>query len=280
MSAFGVLLQDTTTSHTMNETPAPEISKWYPPSETEGESVTVVREAHPPRPQPRPAPELETGRVTVGDEVFEEVAGPHSEEMPQARRFMIFEEIGEVEGQIMNERDDKEDRIVKLELDIAKMRREHQEALEEQTRQTRAAEERLKQTKDLLATKSAELSGARAFLSATDRLSEVEVLSIVRDLNENIYQVAVNLTDEWEKSRSQGTSRMDVDPSSQPWAPSLVKRVVDRDPAGLTFLLQACLCSQVMELTSSWGHHQELSILESIYKRLSASGKHPIAVAK
>ena len=48
MSAFGVLLQDTTTSHTMNETPAPEISKWYPPSETEGESVRVVREAYPP----------------------------------------------------------------------------------------------------------------------------------------------------------------------------------------------------------------------------------------
>ena len=157
---------------------------------------------------------------------------------------------------------------------------EHQKALEGQTRQTRVAEERLKQTKDLLGTKSAELSVVRAFLSATDRLSEVEVLSIVRDLNENIYQVAVNLTDEWEKSRSQDTSRMDVDPSSQPWAPSLVKRVVDRDPAGLTFLLQACLCSQVVELTSSWGHHQELSILESIYKRLSASGKHPIAVAK
>ena len=88
------------------------------------------------------------------------------------------------------------------------------------------AEERLKQTKDLLATKSAELSGARAFLSATDRLSEVEVLGIVRNLNENIYQIAVNLTDEWEKSRlSQTTSRIDVDPSSQPQAPSLVQRV-------------------------------------------------------
>ena len=88
------------------------------------------------------------------------------------------------------------------------------------------AEERLKQTKDLLATKSAELSGARAFLSATDRLSEVEVLGIVRNLNENIYQIAVNLTDEWERLRSQGTSQMDVDPPSQPRAPSLVQRVI------------------------------------------------------
>ena len=72
---------------------------------------------------------------------------------------------------------------------------------------------------------------------------------------------------------------MDVGPSSQPRAPSLVKRVIDRDPAGLTFLLQSCLCCQVVEMTSSWGHHQELAILESIYKRLFASGKHPIAVA-
>jgi len=91
-----------------------------------------------------------------------------------------------VENRTISERDDREDRIVKLEQDIAELRREYQKALEEQTQQTRAAEEHLKQTKDLLATKSAELSGARTFLSATRRLSEVEVLSIVRDLNENI----------------------------------------------------------------------------------------------
>ena len=44
----------------------------------------------------------------------------------------------------------------------------------------------------LLATRSAEPSGAQAPLSTTDRLSEVEVLSIVHDLNENIFQVTVN----------------------------------------------------------------------------------------
>ena len=79
---------------------------------------------------------------------------------------------------------------------------------------------------------------------------------------------------------SQTTSRIDVDPSSQPQAPSLVQRVVSRDPVGLTFLLQLCLCAQAVEMTSSWGHHQELAILESVYKRLFASGEHPITVAK
>jgi hypothetical protein len=54
------------------------------------------------------------------------------------------------------------------------------------------------ETNELSATRSAELSKAQMFLSATDRLSEMEVLSIVRALNEFFYQVAVNLTEEWE----------------------------------------------------------------------------------
>ena len=107
----------------MNETHAPEICVQDPPRETESGFVAVVRKAHPLRPEPCPAQEIETGRVMASDELFDRVAGPHSEEKPQAGRFMISEEIGEAEEQIMSERDEKEDRIVKLELDIAKMRR-------------------------------------------------------------------------------------------------------------------------------------------------------------
>jgi hypothetical protein len=82
-------------------------------------------------------------------------------------------------------------------------------------RRIQGLEERLKETEELLATRSAELSGAQTFLSTTDRLSEVEVLSIVRDLNENIFQVAVNLTEEWEKlDPPQATGQMDADPAS------------------------------------------------------------------
>ena len=67
------------------------------------------------------------------------------------------------------------------------------------TQHARAMEQRLEEIDELSATRSAELSRAQTFLSTTDRLSEVEVLGIVQDLNENIYQVAVNWTDEWEK---------------------------------------------------------------------------------
>jgi hypothetical protein len=103
------------------------------------------------------------------------------------------------------------------------------------------------------------------------------VLGIVHDLNENIYQVAVNLTDEWEKLKpSQVTSRMDIDTVSRTRNSAFVQKVISRNPMGLTFLLQSCLCSQVAKVTSSWGHHQELAILESIYQRLSASGEHNI----
>lgn len=151
------------------------------------------------------------------------------------------------------------------------------EDVRRRTQRIREKEELLKQTEKLLATRSAELSGVHAFLSATDRLSEVEVLRFVHDLNENIYQVAVNLTDEWEKlESSQATGRMDVDSVSRSRGPALDQRAISRNPVGLTFLLQSCLCSQVAKMTSSWGHHQELAILESIYQHLSASGEYDI----
>ena len=168
-----------------------------------------------------------------------------------------------------------EDRIAELESEIGKTHGFYQGVVRGQTQHIRAIEERLKLTEELLETRSAELSGAQAFLSTTDRLSEVEVLNIVRDLNENIYQVAVNLTDEWESSWA--TGGMNIDPASQP---TVVKRVLDRDPTGLTFLLQSCLCSQVAKMTSRWGHYRGLAILELIYQRLSASGEHRIVDAR
>lgn len=138
---------------------------------------------------------------------------------------------------------------------------------------SRAVEERLKETEDLLAARSAELSGAHAFLSTTDRVSEDDVLGIVRDLNENIYQVAVRLTEEWRKlDPLQAATRTDVGPTPQR-VPFLFQLVRSRDPAGLTFSLQSCLCCRVVDMTLSWGHHRELAILESIYQRLSVSGE-------
>ena len=135
-------------------------------------------------------------------------------------------------------------------------------------------EERLKLTEELLETRSAELTGAQAFLSTNDCLSEAEMFSIVRDLNETVYQIAVELTEKWENLEPlRTTNPTEVDPVFQPYA-LLVRLIRKRIPMGLTFLLQSYLCFQVVSMTSSWDHHQELSVLRSIHQRLSASGEH------
>ena len=233
--------------------------------------------------------EVSTPRRSVGPEDMEWegiLAGP-VEVIPSGREeeeVLVFDlPCAIIEGErggeerLIGKQKCEGDRIVELEHEIERVRGLHREEVQKKTQHIQAVEEQLKQTKELLAMKSAELSGAHAFLSTTDRLSEVEVLGIIRDLNENIYQVAVNLTDEWEKLEpSRATSRMDVDPTSRPHVPALVQRVLSRDPVGLTFLLQSCLCSQVVKITSSWGHHRRLAILESVYKRLFASGEHHI----
>ncbi|KAF9650932.1 hypothetical protein BDM02DRAFT_3111224 [Thelephora ganbajun] len=176
------------------------------------------------------------------------------------------------EEKLMRECKGKKRRIMELEDEIQEMHGLHQEDVQKWIQHVQATEERLKQTEELLAVRSAELSGAHTFLSTTDRLSEAEVLSIVHDLNENIYQVAVNLTEEWEKLESPlVTGATDVDPASRPCIPALVQLVRNRNSMGLTFLLQSHLCSQVVSITSRLGRSQDSAILGSIYQRLSAS---------
>ena len=148
---------------------------------------------------PRPSRELER------KERKEDIV--RAEEVGRLRR-----DVGDLRGQIgrqdadivrlRGQRDElmgrckrRDDQIGNLKQEIAKMRGSHQEAMEAQIRQTRAVQEQLKQAEELSEARSAELPGAHAFLSTADRLSEMEVLSIVRDLNESIYQVAVGLTE-------------------------------------------------------------------------------------
>jgi hypothetical protein len=143
-------------------------------------------------------------------------------------------------------------------------------------------EDELARAKELLSARTKELSGAQSFLSTTDRLSEAEVLGIVRDLNENVFQVAANLTEEWEKLALAGSTRFTIHEKSfvhflQFYGPTLVDRAYQWDPAAVTYLVQSCLCYFAMEITSSWrrGHDVgELKILGSVYERLSASGKY------
>jgi len=172
----------------------------------------------------------------------------------------------------------KDEEIKKLEHEIRGMR----ESAEREAKRIQVMEEQLKQTQELLATRTAELSGTHTFLSTKDRLPEAEVLGFVRDLNENIFQVAVKLTEGWEKlGPPRATSKKDADPNSRPpRVPALVRLVRNRDPASLTFLLQTRLCSQATGMTSSWRRHREGAVLESIYQRLSTSGEGRIVDTK
>ena len=176
-------------------------------------------------------------------------------------------------GKLEAEGKAKDERIRKLEHENRKMR----DFAESQTKRIQATEEKLKQTEELLVTRSAKLLEVKT-LSMEDRLSEAEVLGIVRGLNENIYQVAVKLTEEWEKlPPPKATNRKDARDAR---LPALIRRVRNRDPSSLTFLLQSRLCHQAANMTSSWGVRQELGVLESIYKRLSTSGEGHIVGAK
>jgi len=171
------------------------------------------------------------------------------------------------------------ERVTELEREIGKVSEAHQEALKKRDQHTRAIVDRLAQTEELLATRSAELAVAQSFLSTTDSLSEAEVLDIVRDLNENIFQVAANLGEEWEKLHSSRAGRSaigqrETEPFSQFYGPVLVQQVLNRNPAAVAFLVQSCLCSLATNIASGWRHDRELAELEPVYQRLSASGKH------
>ena len=257
-------------------TPASPLS---PPRDSEDESPPVSQDRHASTPGSPVEPEKEIG----------DTATTETEKVGRFRREVehlngLFDE-GRV-GMVMLEREGgkliqkcrrREDQIVELKRKITEMHVSYWEAEETQARKTRAMQTQLKQTEELLEARSAELSAAQAFLSTADHLSEMEVLSIVRDLNENIYQVAVGLVEEWEKlDPSQTTTRMDVDPTSRPDVPTLVRLTRGRDATGLTFLLQTWLCFLAADMTSNWGRHQESATLRSIYKRLAASGEHHI----
>ena len=139
----------------------------------------------------------------------------------------------------------------------------------------------LAETNDISTAKSTELAKAQSLLSPPDRISEAEVLEIVRDLNDNIIQIAANLTEEWGKvpsSRSNKAppNKKELDALSQFYGPTLVRRVLNRDSSAVALLVQSTLCYVVTQITSSWRPDCDKRwwILGSIYRRLSASGKH------
>ena len=209
--------------------------------------------------------------------------------------------MNEEVGQLRGETGDPIELVAKQEAEIQRLRASEQELIrkcsrrdnriarlrgslqemEAQARQSLLIQKELNQTKELLQARTAELTEAQAFLSKVDRLSEMEVLGIVRDLNENILQLAASLTAAWERLRPpQATGPIKVDLTSQPCHSVLVQLARRWDLTGLTFLLQSRLCYQAVEMTSSWVRDQELGRLGSIYQHLSASGEHRIINTK
>ena len=190
--------------------------------------------------------------------------------------------LAEVEQMLRGKCERRDYRISRLEDEVTRMRASLQQAGKVQTQQQdRGMQERLKQAEQLLEARSAELSEAQAFLSTADRLSEMEVLDIVRDLNENIYQVAVGLTEEWAKLEpSKPPSKIKLDLTSKQRPIILVQLARNRDLTGLTFLLQLDLCRHVVSMTSTWVHRQDCAVLKDVYHRLSASGECHIVGAK
>jgi hypothetical protein len=234
----------------------------------------------------RPSERSENKTEERGDAVRSEEAERLRTEVEDLKRLVDkqaadAEKLKRQEEKLRGRYKRREDRVAGLEHEIGNMRGSYQRVVEGHTKQIRVLEERLKESEDLSATRPTELSVAQTFLSAADRLSEVEVLNIVRDLNENIFQVAVSLTEEWEKLEPRrATGRMDANPTSGPRIPSLVRLVRNRDPMGLTFLLQSCLCSRAADTTSSWGRHKELAVHVSVYQHLSASGERSVVDAR
>ena len=195
------------------------------------------------------------------------------------------------------------ERITELDLEFREVRRDHEEALEKRDRRVQAATDELAQikdelqrTKDELARTKDELTQAKeppaggstesaetqhqSSSSMTHSPSEGEVLGVVRDLNEIIFQVAANLTEEWEKRGSSWYSRPnltkeEVDSLSQFYGPTLLRQALGRDPTAMTFLVQSCLCYLVTQIALGWrrDHDSRLWALGSVYKRLSASGE-------
>ena len=173
------------------------------------------------------------------------------------------------------------ERITRLEQKISETSMVHKEVLEKRDERIRVMEDELARTRELLSARTKELTGAQSFLSTKDHVSEAEVLGIVRNLNENVFQVAGSLAEGWEKLASSQSEKFvipqkTIDSFSQFYGSTLIDRALRHDFAALTFLVQSCLCRLVTRITLSWRrrcHEEEQKILRSVYERLSASGE-------
>lgn len=169
-------------------------------------------------------------------------------------------------------------RIAELEHGIDEVTETYEDLLDKQSHYIQAMEDQLTRAGELLAAMSVDFTGPQSFLSTTNRLSETEVLGIVHDLNENTFQVAATLGEEWEELGSSSSSsgfminEEDVDTFSRSYGSALVSRALKRDPVAVTLLVQSCLCGLVAHISSSWRHNAGIGELrKSVCRKFSDS---------
>ena len=212
------------------------------------------------------------------DSTWYRVAVNKIEEASRVLREALEERDHQIQA-ISDERTRAKDELAQTKDELARIKGELARTKDELAR----TKVELEKTNELSTARSAELAKAQTFLSTTDRISEAEVLGIVRDLNENIIQLAANLTDEWGRIRSPQPNgkptfaKKELDALVQLHGRTLVHRVRNRDPPAVAFLVQSCLCYAVTQITLGW--RRDLSDerpwrLGSVYKRLSTDGKH------
>lgn len=144
-------------------------------------------------------------------------------------------------------------------------------------------------TKQLLESRTAELKGAEAFLTKSDLLSNVEVVSLVENLNSEIMQIAASMTEEFpieEKKIDVEGKQQESDETREAYAraedtvgPRMAELLKTsehhEDPILVQLAVQASMTAYTHWIISSWVFEtpEDEHMLSEIYARVREAGE-------
>ncbi|KAI6018517.1 hypothetical protein PISMIDRAFT_677258 [Pisolithus microcarpus 441] len=147
------------------------------------------------------------------------------------------------------------------------------------------------ETKRRLEEKANELKGAQAFLKHANKLSGAEVISLVNDLNSEVFQGAASMVDTLEFERA--SRRMDdaawkraTGATSKTIGEELTQALIakrgkdkdDYDPILVRYALQTCLIVCCSKICKSWAPEEENSqFLRSVYSEIQKKEDQVVA---
>jgi len=194
---------------------------------------------------------------------------------------------------LMEELDQRDNDIRMLEHDKSELRKQAED-LEKKLEHTRhshqkqaeelhRAADQHDQTRDLLKTRTLELSGAQAFLSKADTLSGAEVIAMVEAYNQEVLQAAAFMADSFTFEKSEESEESEEMQEATREASRILGRTFvnhlksaghGEDPTLVQIALQACIhsfCRRIIAARhfdrSRYGH-----LLEEICKEMSSAG--------